>query len=549
VHVAVALKGPKTDLDNCGARNVLRSKVHPILASYILFVPLFLTQNVFVDRRRPEEAYIPYVSPTVFLVFCSAWRQARSLLPPSRPRSADRAPVPRAYRRDEQIASLKAQYAQTLVADPSDASSFDVGLRLVATNQILRIRITLPSGFPEAAAPQIRIVDRRCVHALLEPSGSQVVQAAAVGWDASKNLGWVVKMVMDRLGSPPPEYRPEGTVNVWSNGAVQQQAAPGAGAAYPPPGSTVSQYPPPGAQYPRPGVQQQPQQRAPSPAPAPAPPPPVRRAALSVPPLPSDMGLAGLSVADLTQLLEDEGARAAHLWTHVPDLPSAVALVGAARAAACDSARATLGCKEELEGLLASCTSLEGELEAERASLLSLARRQATVVERFNPVRLARELESVADELDRTSAALAESFANTSVEDWADRFGGGSAGSVVGGFGGGGPEAGPPRGLYHSSTPSFAGVHSAAGALPSPAATASSGYEAGGGLMPGVGSASAASGSYAGGGAKGGGTTIAVPSSGLLALRDFRDEFVSLRKRHHAARIQAGLLRAVGLAA
>jgi hypothetical protein len=40
-----------------------------------------------------------------------------------------------------------------------------------------------------------------------------------------------------------------------------------------------------------------------------------------------------------------------------------------------------------------------------------------------------------------------------------------------------------------------------------------------------------------------------VPSSGLLALRDFRDEFVSLRKRHHAARIQAGLLRAVGLAA
>lgn len=387
-----------------------------------------------------------------------------------------------------------------------------------------------------------------------------------------------MQSVMDRFSVQPPVYtpprniQPVAPVQPQLNPAygAQQQSMGGGGVG--PAGQGQGQGGQGALQYPPAGAATQPQ--APAPAPAPAPP---RKPALSVAAIPSRFnGLDELSLEELQAMLEDEDAQLAFLHRSVPDLGTAAATLAAQRAAASEAAKETLALEEEIRGLSVEVLpALEAAAAGERDRLAGAMKRLQAINDTFKPERIARELDAYAEDQDKTSLALAESFANSDPMEYVDRFGSGAAGGGGGGGGGGSfyggtqysgsanPNPGlgaagwgspastaPPLSLGVSQgTPSslldttVAGAGAAAAAVTSPAGM----YTAGASTMTGDPNSYLGRSGGAGGASAGGGASAAQQAS-VLALKEFREEYLTLRRRYHTARIQADILRKVGVA-
>lgn len=386
----------------------------------------------------------------------------------------------------------------------------------------------------------MHVVTRRCSHSLLTDDGSQRVarHSDLAAWAPSRNLGAVVKSVVDALSAAPPAYEPEGEVTTLVRGAwVTTTVAPVGGAAGAPS--------PAGAAALQPGRVAQsgaasttiaargdpvPQSGAISHAarggPAVSTPVasggqissgaapvaavattdasltltsrPARGPILSLPPVRDSFDLSGLAIAELQRLLEDENARAAILARADETARSgrasvigvsagggasgresaAAGVVAAARASALDGALANAAALTRLEETRARVDELEVQVDAacEDISLLQVRLRAAR--ERLLPEHVVGALDTAAAECDRLCEAT---FAFLQ----------------------------PPVALLEVA-----------------------------GLDGGTNSASAPE--------RG---SLDAPSVGLGALHEFRDEFVPLRRRAHALRVASAVVRVAGIGA
>ena len=434
--------------------------------------------------------------------------------------------------RQQQVDSLRAAnpFAVGVEQDPN---SFDIGLRL-PSGKIVRVRTTLPPGFPEnGLPPMVRIVEAPTRHPWLDTQQRVAGSPELAAWAPSKNLGAVVLSIIQHFGSVPPVFE-----------------ALGAGAQLLQPGPYSQQQPPQQRQQPGPYAQQPQQQQQhqqhqqqrqqqlpPQPGGAAAeggrassssssstsggggggggrPPPPAaaprgsssggsggggsgggggaatRRhtTTTALPPIPASFPeLEALPLAELTRLLGDAAARAE--WVAGQEAVCVFQAVAASsRDEAAGAARANLAAVAEAEQLAGELRALAARVAAGEAELRRLLGVRAAMRERLAPGRLSRDLAATAAELDAQSELLSEAFCDSHAD------GAGDGASVAGGSASGGWDDG----------------RSVAGA------------------------------SAVTGGGGGGGVAAAV--------REFREDYLALRKRYHMANAKVEVLQQAGLA-
>lgn len=205
-----------------------------------------------------------------------------------------------------------------------------------------------------------------------------------------------------------------------------------------------------------------------------------------------------LPLAQLQELLESADARDQLLRERIPELREFSALATASVANTLEAAQEVAGLQERVAAAQARVGAAEGRAAASVAAANAALRQVRDVSERYTPAALARELEAAADDHDRTSEALAASFVS---EESFERFGGG---------GGGG-----------------------------------SGSAGGFGSAPSVGSAGNPG--QVAGGSERDGASVTTGSGTAGPVREFREDYLALRRQYHLARIRAAILRSQGL--
>lgn len=419
------------------------------------------------------------------------------------PAAGARSSTPRGVlSRQQQVDALKAAnpFAVGVAGDPN---SFDIGLKL-PTGQVIRVRTSLPVGFPESGAPPtVRIVDTPIGHPWLDAQQRVVGSPELAGWSPSKNLGAVVLSIIQHFGTNPPVFGAPPGVGA---AAGAQGLMPGPYAAASAASSASSRQLPVGGSG-QPGSPQQPQQPAAAAAAGAGAPAPAVSAINSrhhtpVPPIPSEFPeLAALSLAELQALLDDRGARREWVVDTQESLPLLRSLLASTREEAAKAAQANLDAQADIAALRANLRSLQAANAAKADELKALLAKRQAVLERYAPGRLARDLQATADELDALSDSLVEQFCDPDNAAYA---------------GGGGP----------------AGSSSALG--DSVSVYGGSGSGGGGGWDDDRRS------TFSGGTGAGGGGNAA-------ALREFRDELLALRRRYHMAHAKVELLHQGGL--
>ena len=178
----------------------------------------------------------PKPAPHLRCVLCP--QRARSDPPrPARPCTHPPLPHPLPCSRQQQIESLRA--LNPLLANVGgDPNSYDLGLRILdpptGTQTVIRVRTSLPPGFPESARPTMRIIvpeQGSVLHPWVDPTTQAIVASPDLNaWDGSKNLGAVVKAVMDNFTSTSaPKLLKAGQQQRMGGGGGQMQAPQGVG--------------------------------------------------------------------------------------------------------------------------------------------------------------------------------------------------------------------------------------------------------------------------------------------------------------------------------
>lgn len=208
--------------------------------------------------------------------------------------------------------------------------------------------------------------------------------------------------------------------------------------------------------------------------------------------------LHSLPLHELSALLGDAGAR--REWLESYESVSVFrAAAASAQEEAAAAAQSNLDAVGEVERLARELRGLQAQGAAKAEELRRLLARRQAALDRYAPSRLARDLASTADELDAQSEALSAAFTDPDAPPLSAGGGGSSFGdsvSVYGGAGGGGGGWDDGRSVYNTS---------------------------GGG-----------------GGSVVGGANPAVTA----AVREFREEYLALRKRYHMAHAKRDMLSA-----
>lgn len=111
--------------------------------------------------------------------------------------------------RGEQIGQLLSFYPVARQA-ADDPNAWEIGLALSAqgpfAGKILTVRVMLPPGFPEGGIrPMMRIMDQGARHAIINADGFVVGAPELSAWDPRRgNLGTAVSAVMNKLTAVPP---------------------------------------------------------------------------------------------------------------------------------------------------------------------------------------------------------------------------------------------------------------------------------------------------------------------------------------------------------
>jgi hypothetical protein len=394
-----------------------------------------------------------------------------------------RSSTPRsALNRQQQVDALRAAnpYAVGVAGDPN---SFDIGLKL-PSGQVIRVRTSLPPGFPESGAPPtVRIVDTPIGHPWLDAQQRVVGSPELAGWAPSKNLGAVVLSIIQHFGTNPPVF------GAAPAPAGPQGLMPGpyAGAAS---ASSSSRQLPVGDQQ-----AQQPAAAAggASAAAAAADAANSTRHHTPVPPIPSAFPeLQSLSLAELQALLDDRSSRREWVLDTQESLPVFRSLVVSTREEAAKAAQANMDAQADIAALRGTLRALQAANAAKADELKTLLAKRQAALERYAPSRLARDLQATADELDALSDSLVEQFCDP--DNAAGPAGSSALGDSVSVYGGSGSGGG---GWDDDRRSTFSG------------------------------------GTGAGGNA--------------AALREFREELLALRRRYHMAHAKVELLHQGGL--
>lgn len=336
--------------------------------------------------------------------------------------------------RQQQIDSLKAAYPH-ISEVPGDPNSWDLGLLLQEVRVVVRVRTSLPVGFPDMA-PIVRIIvaNNSATHPWLDGNQRVVGSPELNAWDKTKNLGVVLQTIIQYFGSSPPKL---------------------VGPAHP---ETPTPTPPGGAVA------------TASPAPRPQP-VPSQRPKIPIPPVPESFPeLESLSLAELETLKVDAAERKTWMKGH-ESLAIFQALLSGQRERQLKAASSNLEKQAEIVRLQGQISEAEEALRLQRTELQGLRVRVGAALERYSPVKLTKDLLATARELEAMCDRLATEFK----EDGGASSGGGKRGDS-------------------------ASQHS-------------------------------------------GGTADAS------GVREFRDEFLALRKRYHIARAKAMLLSQKGFVA
>ena len=418
-------------------------------------------------------------------------------------------PTPRAtLNRQQQIETLK-QHNPYVVGVADDPNSFDIGLKL-PNGCIIRVRTTLPGGFPDnGLPPTVRIVEAPTTHMWLDAQQRVVGSPELSTWNPSKSLGAVVLSIIQYFGTSPPLYTPAAGPGA---GASARQLMPGPYAAQAAASSASSNQNSVGggAQAGGPSSRQQPGQQPAQNSSAEdsvasggtrGGRPVSSRSHTAVPPLPSEFPeLKSMSLDEIQALTGDSVARKDFI-----DEQESVAvfksLAVSTREEAAKLAQSNLDASNEIAELRDQLKALQSNNGSKAEELKKLLAKKQAVLSRFEPNRLARDLELTAQEIDNQSESLAEAFCDPEAPPFGGLTASNSFGDSISVYGGGGGFD-DSRSVFSSSGGGGGGASTIAGAT-NPAVTA--------------------------------------------ALREFRDEFLALRKRYHMAHAKVELLQQGGL--
>jgi Modifier of rudimentary (Mod(r)) protein len=108
--------------------------------------------------------------------------------------------------RQQQVDALRAANPYAAPAREDPANSWDIGLKL-PTGMIVRVRTTLPDGFPDVA-PTVSIVERTTSHPWLDADQKVIRSPELAAWTRERNLGQTVLSIIQHFGTNPPVFTP-----------------------------------------------------------------------------------------------------------------------------------------------------------------------------------------------------------------------------------------------------------------------------------------------------------------------------------------------------